>query len=370
MAYLRSLRIRGFRSLDDLSFQDFARINLLVGQNNVGKTSVLEAIWLLHSPSNLLAPQALTAFRGSDLASTPLEAIWPFLFYGADPRQPVQVAATDQEGAQHTLKLTLRPATTIQLETREVVATAGITSEGTGNGVRVAPIGSGVGAPLAFEVSYQRNQEEPVVSTAMVSGSQLKITTPPLASSGLATFLFAGGRVNATLLSQWFTLAQESGKLDQLLVMLRVFEPRLRTLTIGVAPGSTVPHLRGDVGLHRPLPLELFGAGMAHLVAIVLGIFNTPGGVLLADEVENGVYHENLEELWRAVELASREAHTQLFVTTHSYECLRAAVRAFVDHPDDLRVYRLERCDEATRVVAMQYDQVQAAVLEFHSEVR
>src|SRR5947209_5323208 len=43
---LNSLEVRNFRAFSDLKIERLGRINLLVGKNNVGKTSLLEAIWL------------------------------------------------------------------------------------------------------------------------------------------------------------------------------------------------------------------------------------------------------------------------------------------------------------------------------------
>ena len=46
---LDSLRIRGFRAFDDLRLPRLGRVNLFVGKNNVGKSSILEALWLYAS---------------------------------------------------------------------------------------------------------------------------------------------------------------------------------------------------------------------------------------------------------------------------------------------------------------------------------
>src|SRR6476469_1617010 len=44
MKHLDNLTIHRFRGLRDLTLQDLGQINILVGGNNSGKTSVLEAI--------------------------------------------------------------------------------------------------------------------------------------------------------------------------------------------------------------------------------------------------------------------------------------------------------------------------------------
>ncbi|MEH2112332.1 AAA family ATPase [Nostoc sp.] len=50
---LKTIKIDNFRSFQSFELQKLGRINLLVGKNNIGKTSILEAIQLLCSRNNL-----------------------------------------------------------------------------------------------------------------------------------------------------------------------------------------------------------------------------------------------------------------------------------------------------------------------------
>ena len=44
---LNRLQIKGFRGFEDLKVEDLRQVNLVIGRNNAGKTSLLEAIYLL-----------------------------------------------------------------------------------------------------------------------------------------------------------------------------------------------------------------------------------------------------------------------------------------------------------------------------------
>ncbi|BCL36053.1 AAA family ATPase [Nostoc sp. MS1] len=50
---LKSVKIENFRGFQSFELQQLGRVNLLVGKNNTGKTSILEAIQLLCSRNNL-----------------------------------------------------------------------------------------------------------------------------------------------------------------------------------------------------------------------------------------------------------------------------------------------------------------------------
>ncbi len=43
---LDSLEIKGYRCFEHLTIEKLGRVNLIVGKNNVGKTALLEALWI------------------------------------------------------------------------------------------------------------------------------------------------------------------------------------------------------------------------------------------------------------------------------------------------------------------------------------
>ena len=67
------------------------------------------------------------------------------------------------------------------------------------------------------------------------------------------------------------------------------------------------------------------------------------GGVLYADEMENGLHHSVLEDVWSHARVWMREWNVQLVATTHSDECIRAAMAAFEDAPEELAIHKLFR---------------------------
>ena len=70
-----SIRINGYRGLDSFRMDGLGRVNLLVGTNNSGKTSILECIELLRSAGNPHVLSAIARRRG-ELGYTGLPACW------------------------------------------------------------------------------------------------------------------------------------------------------------------------------------------------------------------------------------------------------------------------------------------------------
>jgi AAA15 family ATPase/GTPase len=76
------------------------------------------------------------------------------------------------------------------------------------------------------------------------------------------------------------------------------------------------------------------------LLRILLSISRSPSGICLIDEIENGFYYETLESVWSLVFKFASEFDTQVFVTTHSNECLHALVEIMKGKEDEFSLIR------------------------------
>jgi hypothetical protein len=176
-----------------------------------------------------------------------------------------------------------------------------------------------------------------------------------------AFFLAARVRIPPAEDAERFGKLEILGQQDALLKALQVIEAQLRRLAVVVAGG--VPMIHGDIGLGRLVPLPVMGEGMARLASLVLAIGNAPNGVVLVDEIENGLHHSILPKVWRAIGEVARQFNTQVFATTHSLECIVAAHRAFSESERyDFRLHRLERVHETIHAVTYDPETLEAAI--------
>jgi hypothetical protein len=126
--------------------------------------------------------------------------------------------------------------------------------------------------------------------------------------------------------------------------------------------GETILH--GDIkGLPRLIPRPLMGEGLRRVLSIVLAIANAPGGVVLIDEIENGLHYSVQKKVWQAIAQAARQADVQVFATTHSWECLRWAHEAFSESEEyDMRLFRLSRTDGSITVAGYDRERIESAL--------
>ena len=85
---IKNIKIKGFRGIKSLVIDDLVRINLFLGKNNCGKTSILEALFLIIGITNPVLPRNIHLFR--DLLLTQTDD-FRFMFYRLDFNSKIQI---------------------------------------------------------------------------------------------------------------------------------------------------------------------------------------------------------------------------------------------------------------------------------------
>ena len=123
-------------------------------------------------------------------------------------------------------------------------------------------------------------------------------------------------------------------------------------------------------GRKQRIPVSHAGQGMDRVVGIFSEILGGKADVVCIDEIENGLHHTALRRIWEGIAEIARTLGVQLFITTHSRECLEAAHRVFSQRePYALRVVQLYRVKEEIDGRVLGRDLIEAAV-ESEIEVR
>jgi AAA15 family ATPase/GTPase len=92
-----SFEIENFRCFNRLKVDKLARINLITGKNNSGKTSLLEALWLHAAPNNPMLTLRLNHIRGIKEGDYNSEELWGWLFHKKQTCRPAVLRGTESD---------------------------------------------------------------------------------------------------------------------------------------------------------------------------------------------------------------------------------------------------------------------------------
>jgi hypothetical protein len=148
------------------------------------------------------------------------------------------------------------------------------------------------------------------------------------------------------------TAVLHTGAEETLEKVLRVVEPRLKKLRYLKAPKTSQPLVHADVGISQLVPSSQMGQGFNRVLNICCQILASQAQIILVDEIENGIHHDALPQVWSGIKHLCREADVQMFATTHSLECIRSAHEAYEgDDKYDFALHRLQRVKGTVEVV-------------------
>ena len=110
-----SLSVENFRCFEKLEVSRLAKINLLVGANNVGKSSILEAVFIHSGLDNAALPFRANALRGIQQYSSNTEDMFGSFFYKSQIDRQILIHSTEKTTWEETGQLTTAVETNLEV---------------------------------------------------------------------------------------------------------------------------------------------------------------------------------------------------------------------------------------------------------------
>ena len=344
-AVFSSIELENFRTHAFVKLSDLGRINVLLGKNNSGKTAFLEAIFLLLTANPREVLISLNELRGYS-AGADVSEIWNSVFYNWDSTKKTYIRGTEIQGEREYI-LQIAPLTGSPQRNEQKGVLTGLEFQKTTKGLI-----------FSYKTPFKTFNRE-ITSLTKKPGRR----TDDEPEVGLpVTYLSARGSYNSIEEAKRFSKLQLLNKTTDVVDALKLVDSRLvNLLVIATEKGSAI---YGDIQTGHFSPIPLMGDGMVRVLSIALSLTTSTGGVMLLDEVENGIYYEVMPKIWKMIANTARKLNVQLFVTTHSEECIRAVHQALEELKflDDLRFYRFESLKGNTGVVCYDPNEINAAL--------
>ena len=356
---LENITIHQFRGLKELELKDLGQINLFVGVNNSGKTSVLEALSIYCDPLDLRVWLSVARKREEFFSSSrtpPLEALkWLF---DKDTSQTGTIIISGDG------KLVSEKMKAVYEEIEEIVLAKGTQTTFFMNdqlgedGDDVSEDEDGVkvrkGLQLKIEIHDFRAEPPDIYEDYQLwenDSSWAKKTTQrehkfPVSMVTPTSHRSYIGQIRLLSQARFYDFKFE------VLDLFNQMDQNITDVEILLPPSSISSNVNIYIQ-HKKLglvPLSSFGDGVRRLLHIALKLASVKGGILLIDEIESTIHTEALQNSFQWLAKWSKEMNVQIFATTHSLEAVDALL-AVNENSSDLVLYRLEPKENQTKVV-------------------
>lgn len=330
--------------------KNLGRVNLLVGTNNSGKTSALEALYLLASqgdPASLWRVLWRRSERLPDRASrNNPELDMCHLFTGHDLRMGSKFtlsAENDAPGRNMSFTIGEVPdEPRSKVPVREGATMPSIPSR---FGLHI----KGHPTPTASIIPLSRFGGLSAESLDVPRRMQRRFSSDDGIPSQFITAESYGG---SELVSLWETVSLTSNE-DRVLNALRLLEPAVEKIaSISISPdyygnGNQRGGFRVKFkNAERPVPIGSLGDGIWRLLVMAIAIAQCKDGLLLVDEIDTGLHYSVMADMWKLIYGAAKELNVQVFATTHSNDCVRSLAEVCCSEEDageNVTLQRIER---------------------------
>jgi predicted ATPase len=341
----KAIQLQGFRGFEQFALQGLGRINLLVGANNSGKTSILEGVGLVASRGDPRHLFGALQRRG--------EFIWQETRTGRTARTPrirhvfhghalsagtaAAIIGDHQDGSRDQVRLSIE-----SLKENE-------------QQLRFEEMGE---SPLALVVtaSSQRGNVDariPLTEAGEVDPDWSRRRAGSSWDDFMPTAFISTASLTGLEVLQLASSLQLTDEESRVLEALRVIEPAIEAFR-PVAPRRPVFSDNVDRdgiivklhGIKEPVPIGSLGDGTWRMLGIALAIASSADRVLLVDEIDTGLHYSVMVDMWRLVLATATRLGVQVFATTHSRDCLEALAALVTESKlvtDEVTIQRVER---------------------------
>lgn len=346
-SYISKLNIGSFRGIKDLVLDDLQPVNILTGNNNSGKTSVLEVIQSFENPESFRVWKNI--LRKNTMAS-PRQGITYYegfydLFDINEERKKVEYTIDALREQSCTVSLTAREIFE-ELSLKEIAKIQGFstTMEDTAEEWDRMQMISKLN--MEIKINHQKTAESTVYN------GQLSFMPDTYGKKINHKIVYISSVRHADGAVYLGKMLDQPELYEQMMQIMREYDEDIISINFDASEDS---YQRGNYKIlskshKKALPLALYGDGMKKAVLLMSAVVAAKDGILLLDEFETAIHTSAMEKTFKWILETCMKLHVQVFLTSHSKEAIDKLLKCSPECRKQTAVYTLYKNKNHTAV--------------------
>ncbi|MBX2948805.1 MAG: AAA family ATPase [Crocinitomicaceae bacterium] len=312
-SHFTNFKVDNFKKFDSIEIKNIGLLNLIVGDNNVGKTSLLEALLFTNDKELYLKRLIYTYIHRTNIYPDKNENSTDIISYSYKLDKSFLNEFKNDENKELEFKLR--------------------------NG-RVKSI---------YKVSFDDFKHEGSIYMNLLENNKVDLESINYEDIINQPFITYGKGFSHDLAKTYDKYIRVNRSIEkEFLENLKVFIPKIESIYVSSSGNIEIREL----GAIRDIPLYQYGEGANKLFRILTLLTIYKGGVLLIDEIDSGIHYSRFKEFWRAILKIAVKQNTQIFATTHDEECINFFTEVLnekefgIDYQTISRVIQLKQLDK------------------------
>ncbi len=365
---LKKIRITGFRGINELELLAPTRFNLLVGPNNSGKTSLLEAIFVCCAPLNMHVLLSLISFRNGGFVGNQRyifdQLRWFFPAFSHSGKLEFKIESKwkssnrEIEALINDYELTNEEMTQIVGKNDNEGMSLSSASSSSSVSVSIIPNeyelvsrspkikGIGIGEVILKFKSDTQN----LISQGFefTSSDSLTILAPKIQTDIKGKFESAHQHRRPDSGVKEWTKSVKTGHHKRCLRLIKLIDEDIENISI-LQPEGAPSELYAEHKRFGTIPISILGDGIRRMILLSLSLAQCANGIMCIDEFESAIHITALKRFMTWFLEAAKDMKVQVFASTHSLECVDAVLESAKGNLKDLSLYKTMRKDDSIK---------------------
>ena len=286
---IKSLSIENFRCFDKLQIDNIKKINFIIGENNCGKTTLLEAMTLISSSSRIGVIENIKSINRFIENKVEIKN----LFHKFDYDNNISFNYNQEDDTNYEINISPIVKDNKKLSNDNVELNYNIIA-------------------IHNEEIQENNLTIPNINNTIYMMNRKAENIEDKKE------IYIPSKIEYNTLTSYLIEILKNKNEAQLIEMISYFNKDIKAISV----------LNNDIyvnveGINELVLLNLMGDGLKKYLSVILPIFVNKYSIISIDEIENGLHNKAIRHLLRSILTLSRNNDMQMFFTTHNYNVLR-----------------------------------------------
>lgn len=334
--HIKNFNIQSYRGIQNLTLENLNSINILTGNNNSGKTSILEILSTVDNPQDIGSWVLPSRTTNSRIRSHSFFNGFSSMFPVDNENKYVSYEFLTSDNIKTQVKLEGELEST-QIPEDEMHRLNGLLRTGSSKGE------SEIIDTTCLHLSTFINNQ--IVNEYTLYDFQTRISRFVNKKPFFVRTTYVSPVDHATGMLYLDDVLADTQLYEQLLNILQEFDNNIISITSIKTKNAIPEYMVLTKNHHSAIPLNSYGDGMKKALLLLSAIVRSQNGILLLDEFETAIHTSAMDSVFSWLLQSALKLNVQVFLTSHSKEAIDKILKMNDTIQSNINVYTLYNCN-------------------------
>jgi len=324
----KTLSIKNFRGIDNLEIKNLNKINIFVGRNGIGKSTILDAAYIAINPNNTSLILKTNLFRNFDQALNN-DNFWKSYFYNFNESNTISIKLENNKKSR---SLNIKP----KFQSKSIISK-------NKDEKNIIDLDHEEKIVLGLDTEFSINKKSFNSTVSQIDFATIESKLDNNFKDDLkGNYLNNKTFLDSNNITRKFNEVIVRKQKEKIINLLQKFNSNITDIALNHEQRIIV----NDNRFPEMISANIYGDGFLKALHLICNILGDESDIILVDEIENGIDIKFQAIIWKTILDLIKDTDKQIFISTHSYEMIKNL----------FEVTKKENCSDLFTLFRIQHD--------------